>query len=188
MSRKRSSAAAYATSLQNAPTFNKSSVATTLAVRDGETVAIAGLIRDNNNQAKTGVPFLADIPLLGGLFGKVKRTLTRTELLILITPHVVRTPERFQEMTQELKDSLRNVRPFVESKEKENQETMEDARKARSRSEEKIEENRGKGGKEREERKPAAEKPEDQNRGKKKQEKKEAAPEKKPEPPPAPRP
>jgi general secretion pathway protein D len=168
------------------PSFNKTSVTTTLAVRDGETVAIAGLIRDNNNQAKAGVPFLADIPLLGGLFGKVKRTVTRTELLILITPHVVKTPERFQEMTQELRDSLRNMRPFVESKEKEHLETMEDARKARSRSEEKIEENRSKNGKEREGRKPAAEKPEEQKR-EKKQEKKEAAPAKKTEPPPAPR-
>src|SRR5262249_4696766 len=105
------------------PTFNKSSVTTTLAVRDGETVAIAGLIRDNNNQAKAGIPVLADIPLLGGLFGKIKRTVTRTELIILITPHVIRTPERFQEMTQELKDSLKNVRPFVEAKEKEHLET-----------------------------------------------------------------
>jgi general secretion pathway protein D len=155
------------------PTFNKSSVTTTLAVRDGETVAIAGLIRDNNNQAKSGIPFLADIPLLGGLFGKIKRTVTRTELIILITPHVIRTPERFQEMTQELKDSLKNIRPFVEAKEKEHQETMEDARKDRYKREEKLQERENKsGGKDA---KPETPKPEAQNDGKKKPKKEKKA-------------
>ena len=119
------------------PTFNKTSVSTTLAVQDGETVAIAGLIRDSNTSGRSGIPWLSEIPLIGALFGTTKRTANRTELLILITPHVIRTPDRFQEMTQDLKDSLRNVRKLVDEKEEERLDDMEDARKDKYRREEK---------------------------------------------------
>jgi general secretion pathway protein D len=120
------------------PTFTKSSVSTTLAVQDGETVAIAGLIRDNTNTFRSGVPLLSDIPVVGALFGRTNRSANRTELLILITPHVIKTPERFQELTQELKDSLRNVRKHVDDKQDEHLKDMEDAQKERIRREEKL--------------------------------------------------
>jgi general secretion pathway protein D len=110
------------------PTFQKSSVETTLSVKDGETVAIAGLIRDSKGLTRSGVPLLSDIPILGYLFGTTKRTANRTELIILITPHVIRTPEKFEEMTQDLKDSLRNVRKWADEKKREHVEDMEDAR------------------------------------------------------------
>ena len=113
------------------PTFSKTSVETTLSVKDGETVAIAGLIRDSNSFSRGGIPLLSDIPILGSLFGRTTKTTVRTELIILITPHVIRTPEKFQEMTQELKDSLRNVRKLADEKEREHIEDMEDARKER---------------------------------------------------------
>jgi general secretion pathway protein D len=110
------------------PTFAKSSVETTLSVKDGETVAIAGLIRESKGLTRNGVPLLSDIPILGYLFGTTRRTANRSELIILITPHVIRTPEKFQEMTQELKDSLRNARKWADENEKEHLEDMEDAR------------------------------------------------------------
>jgi general secretion pathway protein D len=121
------------------PTFNKTSVSTTLAVKDGETVAIAGLIRTSDSNARSGVPFLSEIPLLGALFGQTNRTAIRSEVLILITPHVIRTPERFQEMTQELQDSLRNVRKVVGKSEQDNLRDLENAQKERNRREEKEE-------------------------------------------------
>ena len=116
----------------NGPSFNQTNVETTLAVKDGETVAIAGLIRENNSNARNGVPFLSEIPLLGALFGRTTRSATRSELLIMITPHVIKTPERFREMTEEIKDSLRNVRKFVDDKQKEIMEDQQDARKERT--------------------------------------------------------
>jgi len=119
------------------PTFSKTSVATTLSVKDGETVAIAGLIRDSNSASRSGVPFFSNIPLLGVLFGQTGRTANRTELLILITPHVIRTTERFQEMTQDLKDSLRHVGKVVDSSDKEIREDIEKARQERRREQEK---------------------------------------------------
>jgi len=118
------------------PTFNKTSVNTTLAVKDGETVAIAGLIRDNSSIGRNGVPFLSEIPLIGALFGTTSKNVTRTEVLILITPHVIKTPERFQEMTQELRDSLRNVGKFVNEKEQDHLNDMENAQKQRAKREE----------------------------------------------------
>jgi general secretion pathway protein D len=119
----------------SAPVFPKTSVETTLSVRDGETVAIAGLIRDQNKWGRGGVPILSDIPVVGGLFGATTRNKTRTELIILITPHVIRTPDKFQETTQELKDSLRNVRKMADDVEDERIEDMEDARKDREKKE-----------------------------------------------------
>jgi general secretion pathway protein D len=120
---------------ETAPSFSKTSVTTTLSVKDGETVAIAGLIRDSNSFSRTGIPLLAQIPLIGSLFGQTTRTVTRSELIILITPHVIRTVDKFQEMTQELKDSLRNVRKLENENEKAHIQDMEDARKDRYREE-----------------------------------------------------
>ncbi len=53
----------------------------------------------------------------------------------MITPHVIRTPERFQEMTQDLKDSLRNLRKFADQKEREHVEDLENAQEERARQE-----------------------------------------------------
>ncbi len=113
------------------PTFGKTLVETTLSVQNGETVAIAGLIRDNKTTGRTGVPFLSDIPIIGSLFGATTRNSNRTELIILITPHVINTPDEFQETTQQLQDSLRNMRKFVEEKQEEKVKDLEDAREDR---------------------------------------------------------
>ncbi len=115
----------------NGPAFNQTNVETTLAVKDGQSVAIAGLIRENESNGRSGIPFLSDIPILGSLFGQTTRNKMRSELLIMITPHVIRTPDRFQELTQEIKDSLRNVRKYVDDKTKEVMEDQEKARKER---------------------------------------------------------
>ena len=77
------------------------------------------------------MPILSEIPLLGSLFGTTSRNVRRTELIILITPHVIQTVEKFQEMTQELKDSLRNVRKFTEEVDSEHIRDMENSRKER---------------------------------------------------------
>ncbi len=119
------------------PSFNKTSVSTTLAVKDGQTVAIAGLIREHNSEGRSGIPFLSDLPLLGGLFGTTTRGASRSEILIMITPHVIRTPEKFQEMTQELRDSLRYTRKFADGAEKTIQEDIDDARRERAKQQEK---------------------------------------------------
>ena len=71
--------------------LQKQSASTTVLVNDGETVVIAGLTTKEENEIETGVPLLKDIPILGWLF-KHKSTQTRKrDLIIFVTPHVVRT-------------------------------------------------------------------------------------------------
>ena len=122
----------------NGPSFTQTNVETTLAVKDGESVAIAGLIRESDANGRSGVPFLSEIPILGALFGQSTRNRTRSELLIMITPHVIRTPERFREMTEEIKDSLRNVRKFADDKLREMMEDKEKGAKERIEQQEKA--------------------------------------------------
>jgi general secretion pathway protein D len=63
---------------------------TNLRLRDGETQILAGLIRDDQRQSATGVPGLVELPILGRLFGPVTDEKDKTEIILLITPRVVR--------------------------------------------------------------------------------------------------
>src|SRR5262249_12440213 len=78
-----------ANTAQGSPTFDDRVVRTRVAVQDGQTVGMAGLIRDTNTDENNGIPFLKDIPLFGTLFSTQTNNRMRTELLVLITPHVV---------------------------------------------------------------------------------------------------
>ena len=118
-------------------------------------MAIAGVISESLRNERNGVPLLSDIPILGYLFGDTKKQSDRTELIIMITPHVIRTVEKFEETTQRLKDTLRHVRKFVDEKEQERAQDLEDARKDRYKQEKKYME---------QVKPPKAEKPEEQKK------------------------
>ena len=60
-----------------------------LLVPDGQTVVIGGLTQTTVQLTKSGIPLLVDLPLIGRLFGTTRRTETRRDLLILITPHII---------------------------------------------------------------------------------------------------
>ena len=64
-----------------------------VSVRDHDTIIMGGLIETDKNKSKSGVPFLMDIPLLGNLFRTSSSGETRNELIILIRPTVLPTPE-----------------------------------------------------------------------------------------------
>jgi general secretion pathway protein D len=91
------------------PTFNNRLVRTRVAVQDGQTVGMAGLIRDNSTDENQGVPFLKDIPLLGTLFSTQGSSRNRTELLVLITPHVVHDQRDARALTEDLRSQLINA-------------------------------------------------------------------------------
>ena len=78
------------TSTLNSPTIQQRRVSTSVVVDDGQTVAIGGLIRDNRQLNRTGIPWLKDAPGVGALFGTSDDQVDRTELLVLIKPHVIR--------------------------------------------------------------------------------------------------
>lgn len=75
---------------QGYPTISQREAETSASVRDGETFVIGGLTLDNALTSHTKVPLLGDIPLLGQLFRVDKSNKTKTDLYIVITPHIVR--------------------------------------------------------------------------------------------------
>ena len=75
---------------QGYPTISQREAETSASVRDGETFVIGGLSQENVIRQEFKVPLLGDIPLLGELFKLERTTKTKTELYIVITPHIVR--------------------------------------------------------------------------------------------------
>jgi general secretion pathway protein D len=75
---------------QGYPTISQREAETSASVRDGETFVIGGLTQDNVLNTKSKVPLLGDVPLLGNLFKVEHSTRSKTELYIVITPHIVR--------------------------------------------------------------------------------------------------
>jgi len=92
------------------PTISIRSVDTQATVKDGETIAIAGIIRDNRLLSKNRIPLLGDIPGLGLLFGNTTSTKDRTELIAFITPHVIQDTETAADVTDELKSQLKGLK------------------------------------------------------------------------------
>ena len=73
--------------------FRRRETSTTVEMRDGESFAIAGLLSDDFQDLNGQVPWLGDVPVLGTLFRSAEYTRQQTELVIIVTPHLV-TPTR----------------------------------------------------------------------------------------------
>ena len=88
----------------NSPTFNERSVTSRVVIQDGQTVGLAGLISDSDSRENQGIPWLKDIPILGALAGQQTNQRQRTELLVLITPHVVQDQRQARSLTQDMRE------------------------------------------------------------------------------------
>ncbi len=73
--------------------FSKREATTNLVAQDGQTIVIGGLIQDNIDKSKSGIPFLNSIPILGYLFGTNDNKRTKTEIIVLLTPHVIKNQD-----------------------------------------------------------------------------------------------
>jgi general secretion pathway protein D len=93
----------------NSPTFTERAVHSRVVIQDGQTVGLAGLISDNDSAGNSGIPWLKDVPVIGLLAGKQNNTRTRTELLVLITPHVIHDQRDARALTEDLRQSLFNA-------------------------------------------------------------------------------
>lgn len=71
--------------------INKTEATTNLVAQDGETIVIGGLIREDITKTKEGIPFLSKIPIIGSLFSNTTDNSTRSELIILLTPRVIKS-------------------------------------------------------------------------------------------------
>ncbi|NLS28363.1 Secretin XpsD [Sphingomonas sp. S2M10] len=105
------SATAASTRLSS-PTISTRRISTSVAVQDGQVIALGGLFRDARTIGKNGVPLLSRIPVIGGLFGSHSNGQNRTELIVLMKPHVIRTVDDGHAVTEELRAKLRTLEPF----------------------------------------------------------------------------
>ncbi len=92
--------------------FLERDISSRIAVRSGESVVLGGLITDNATVAKSGVPYLMDIPVLGNLFSTNTNTTKRVELLVFITPKVVESDTELRDLTREMRDRMRGLTDF----------------------------------------------------------------------------
>ena len=95
---------------QKAPQTTEREASSTISVRDGDTILLGGFIRDAKTDTESGVPFLKDIPLLGSLFKKQSATSKRSELLVLIRPTILKTPEDAALMVSQERMRLPGIR------------------------------------------------------------------------------
>ena len=88
------------------PYFLERKAETTMVVQNGQTVIIGGLIREKKSEGKSGIPYLSEIPVLGFLFGSKSDAVTRTELMMMLTPHVITSIEEADTITREFRNKL----------------------------------------------------------------------------------
>jgi general secretion pathway protein D len=96
----------------DSPVISTRKVSTSVAVQDGEVLALGGLIRNIQSRDKAGIPFLSQIPIIGGLFGRQVEENDKIELVILLKPRVIRTVDDARAVTEELRQKIRSLEPF----------------------------------------------------------------------------
>ncbi len=79
------------------PTFGSRLINTTIRLRDGETNILAGLIRDDERDTLSGIPGLSKLPLIGRLFARNSRQTQETDIILTLTPHIVRVLDLAEE-------------------------------------------------------------------------------------------
>jgi general secretion pathway protein D len=89
--------------------FQTRQIQTRVAVRSGEPIVLGGLIRENDSGSRSGVPGLADIPLLGSLFSTTTNKRNRTELLVLMTPRALEDDDQLRAASAEIRDRMRSL-------------------------------------------------------------------------------
>jgi general secretion pathway protein D len=94
------------TGVGGTPTFTVRQAKTSLITADNQTVVLGGLIREDLTNTQAGIPGLRKMPVFGPLFGSQAVSKQKTELLVLITPHIVTNLEEGAKLTQEMKDKV----------------------------------------------------------------------------------
>ncbi|MBI1284049.1 MAG: type II secretion system protein GspD [Thiobacillus sp.] len=110
-----SNATQTTTSDIDSPTIQKRTANSTVTVRSGETIILAGLIKEQKDNGNQGLPLLSKIPLIGGLFGTQTWKDNRTELIILITPHVLLSTPDAAAITKEYRKRLSGLESMLKS-------------------------------------------------------------------------
>lgn len=94
----------------NAPIVNQRQANTAVSVQDGRTVLIGGIIQDQVSATTNKLPILGDIPILGNLFKSTSKTDQRTELIVLMTPHIVSNSDDAEQLKN---NTLNELTPII---------------------------------------------------------------------------
>lgn len=92
------------------PTISERRVHSTVAVTSGQTVLLGGLISENDQKSKSGIPGLSDIKFIGDLLGNTNGTKTRSEIIIFIRPQLIRNSVSARAVTEEFRDKLHTMK------------------------------------------------------------------------------
>ncbi len=95
------------------PSFDQQVVQTQVTLQDGDTIAIGGIISEDNSSTSQGIPGLNKIPKVGFLFGSQSRSHSRTELVLFMTPHVIYDTNDLLEASEQLKSHMRKLRKYI---------------------------------------------------------------------------
>lgn len=104
-----SNAVQTTTSTIDAPTIQQREIESVVAINSGETIVLGGLIQDSKTNNDSGIPGLHKLPVVGHLFGQTSDAVRRTELLVLITPRVIRDRTSAQAVTEELRNKMLTI-------------------------------------------------------------------------------
>jgi general secretion pathway protein D len=97
----------------DSPTIQQRKISTKVMVNDGESLALGGLIQENNSLSRGQVPILGDIPIIGNVFKNKTDGIKRTELIIFIRPRVVRDVHEARDVTEEFRQQLNFETPIT---------------------------------------------------------------------------
>lgn len=93
------------------PTITQRRITSRVNVQTGQTVVLGGLIQDSQQRGRSRVPVIGEIPVLGSLFGTTNNADQRSELIVFITPRVIRNAEDARDVSEELRSRLRSLQP-----------------------------------------------------------------------------
>jgi general secretion pathway protein D len=102
--------------VSGAPTFFDRSVVTEVVARSGQSVLLAGLISETGSNTSDGIPWARKLPLVGGAFRSDAQKREKTELVLLITPRVIETPEEWDSVRNGLESALQYLQPVPATK------------------------------------------------------------------------
>ena len=90
-------------------------ISSSVVVQSGQTIVLGGLILENTNEGKSGIPVLKNIPLLGNLFSNTTQDVFRTELIVTMTPRVVENQREILQVTEEMRQRMIHATEYENS-------------------------------------------------------------------------
>jgi general secretion pathway protein D len=101
-----SDAQSTTTGVSGTPTFSVRQTKTSLITADNQTVFLGGLIREDNSKTQAGIPGLRRLPGIGPFFGSTGLSKQKTELIVLITPHIISNLSEGAHITHEMQEKI----------------------------------------------------------------------------------